>query len=62
MSTLKKVWDFLNGKKTAIGGVLVFVASFEHLPGWIGQQPVDLIYYIGSGLLGTGLLHKWVKK
>jgi len=57
----KKIWDFFDGKKTSIGALLLFAAGFEHLPSWIGQDYVDLIFYIGTALAGIGTAHRIAK-
>jgi hypothetical protein len=57
-----KFWNWLNGKKTVIGGVLLFVATVMTqaavpVAPWI----IMVIQYSGEAILGTGLVHKAVK-
>lgn len=61
MRFIKDAWSWINGKKTAFGAVLLFLANAPHLSGFIGQEAIDIIYYIGTGLAGIGIGHKFVK-
>ena len=54
----KKIWDFLNGNKTVIGGALLVIA--EILPN--KQTALYAILQIVGGILtGGGILHKYAK-
>jgi len=53
----KKVWNWLNGKKTVIGSVLLFGAQFLK-PHTVAYQ---IAFYGGTFLAGGGAAHK-VKK
>jgi hypothetical protein len=49
---MKKIWEWLNGKKTVIGTLLI-AASF------VIPEPYDKVAYTLGGLIGgTGLAHK----
>ena len=55
-----KFWDFLNGKKTVIGGaVMLFVklAPFIGVPADVAQ----VVDEIATAILALGLTHKAVK-
>ena len=62
-------WDWLNGKKLVIGGIL-FIASdvlvkviFPHLtatPEWL-KMIQELLSYGADAFAGVGLIHKGVK-
>jgi hypothetical protein len=57
-----KVWNWLDGKKTIIGGILLFVATIMTqaavpVPPWV----ISAIQYAGEAFIGTGLTHKAVK-
>lgn len=56
-----KIWVFLNGKKTVIGGFIVWLCATPHLPEIIGPEVIDILYYIGTGLLFGGGVHKVLK-
>ncbi len=67
---LKQIWDFLDNKKTVIGGTMMLMAMiFEKLVGiWMGDSPpdwapktIETLYYLGSVFTGVGLSHKGVK-
>lgn len=71
---LINLWNFLNGKKTVIGGTILLALSilttFENqflvgiwhvtLPSW-NPQILSSLQWVGSVLTGVGLLHKAVK-
>lgn len=60
------MWDKLNGKKTVIGGVLLWLAwALGGVPdelhaAWI-DTAINLLDWIGGILLPGGLIHKGVK-
>lgn len=53
---MKKIWNFLSGKKTIIGLALMEL-SHTSLAGDFSQ----LMYIVGGALAGTGLVHKGFK-
>ena len=58
MSFLKKIWEWLSGNKTAIGGFLLALA----ISGLIENQLiVDILTWVGTFLGGIGLVHKAIK-
>lgn len=66
---MRKLWEFLSGKKTTIGAILLFVATFfsEVIVGkwnataeWI-QPTIETLSWIGMALTGIGLGHKRIK-
>lgn len=56
-----KIWNWLSGKKTAIGAVLLIICGIPHLDQLIGQEIIDVIYYLGTAFGVGGVIHK-VKK
>lgn len=56
-----KIWNWLNGKKRTLGIIIIFVAQAPHLVDIVGQQPIDIMFYLGSGLAGTGVIHAFFK-
>lgn len=69
MNQVMKLWQFLNGKKTAIGGILLFMSAFLTQV-VMGIWAVDALWvdrlaqtcdWGGMLVLGTGLAHKGVK-
>ena len=59
MSYLKKVWDYLNGKKTFFASFLFTVYMVGVINGWYGydQQVVNVL----EMAFGVGLSHKIAK-
>ncbi len=67
---LKEVfmWEWLNGKKTVIGSVFLFIALniatafgwFSFDPAWLSTL-ITILTWIGNTLVGGGLTHKVVK-
>jgi len=62
MKTLKKIWDWLNGKKTNIAAGALLIIKVLMMCGVPIPAPaleiMDLLFY---SLLGIGLGHKAVK-
>lgn len=54
----EKAWQFLNGKKTTIGTVMLFAANYVK-PHTVAYQ---VLFYGGTLLGGTGIIHKAQKK
>ena len=56
---LKKIWDWLNGNKTAIGALCLALAG----SGLIGEQTLayTLLVWLGGVLGGVGVIHKIAK-
>lgn len=55
---LNNLWNWLDGKKTAIGAILLIISGIPHLNTWIDPDIIDAIYYIGSMLGAGGVIHK----
>lgn len=62
INKIKTLWKWLNGKKTVIGGFIVWISALPHLSEIIPQQFVDVVYYVGTGLLLGGGVHKVAKR
>ena len=65
-----KIWDYLNGKKTAIGTAAFIAACLlnEVVKGiwgvdaaWINPA-IETLNWVGMVFGGTGLVHKGIKK
>jgi len=75
MKTIQNLWDYLNGKKTAIGAALVTAAFLLPIveqelivgiwelatPLWFGKV-VKTLAWVGTALVGTGFAHKLKKQ
>ena len=70
MNYLIKAWEWFNGKKTAIGATLLFIATFlseiivskwDAQGGWI-QPTIETLQWLGMALTGLGLGHKAIKE
>mgnify|MGYP003622338912 CR=1 FL=1 len=63
---MEKVWDFLNGKKMAIGFLILWLTDKPWFLQLVPDGPIesaifDILVLIGSTLAGTGILHKGYK-
>ena len=60
---MKKIWDFLNGKKTTIGMLLVLLAqgSQAFFPQLMSVEQINFLYTTGALIGGVGVLHKGAK-
>jgi hypothetical protein len=58
---MKSIWNWLDGKKTTFGAVLLIVHGVPHLEQWIGIEALDVIYYLGTALGAGGILHRATK-
>ena len=58
MGTVNAIWEWLDGKKTVFGAILLMVYGIPHLEQWTGIEALDIIYYIGSTLATGGIIHK----
>lgn len=54
---LKKTWDYMDRKKTVIGGAMVWLSTLTK-PHTVAYF---VLYYGGSILGGTGVIHKVYK-
>lgn len=61
MNTIKFVFNFLNNRKTVIGGVIAFIAGGLFTLGLIDQNLFDVIIKWDLLVLGIGIGHKVVK-
>lgn len=55
---MKKILNFLNGKKTIIGLGLM---ELSHITG-IEPQIASIMFMVGSALAGVGFVHKGIKE
>ena len=58
MKSLLKLWDYLSGKKTLAGAVLLFINGGLMALGY----EVPGLYELGMAMVGVGLAHKVIKK
>jgi len=60
---MKKAWNWLNGRKTVIGTVIILAAEGVKLffPELIEPQKIEFVQSIGMILGGVGLVHKGAK-
>lgn len=56
-STAADVWEFLDGKKTVIGGIMVWASSTIPMP----PLYQGILYWGGVLIGGTGVVHKATK-
>ena len=55
MKALKNVWSFLDGKKTYIGGAIVFIAGGLKALEIISQEVFEVLVAIGGSITAYGL-------
>lgn len=55
---MNNVWDFLSGKKTAIGGTAQSIISWAFLAGKIDKDTAIFLQTIITIWLGVGISHK----
>lgn len=55
MKALKNVWSFLDGKKTYIGGAIVFIAGGLKALEIISQEVFEVLVAIGGSVTAYGL-------
>ena len=60
MKNTKKIWIWLNGKKTIIGLLGLQIISYPFTERW-DPQIVDILTWTFNILAGGGLLHKGTK-
>jgi len=60
---LGSVWNYFNGKKTYIGGIVYLLAKGGQAfaPTLLPHDQYEFIQIVGESLLGVGLGHKLVK-
>lgn len=61
-----KIWNWLDGKKTIIGLVMLWLSDRIWLKEFIPDGPIegmclDTLIYIGGALAGLGFAHKIIK-
>ncbi len=61
MKYLNQFWNWLDGKKTAIGAILSLGTAYLMAKGWIGDAEVTLLLGFSTLFVGVGLSHKAVK-
>ena len=63
VETLKETWEFLNGKKTTIGMIMMITAQGlqAFFPHALTPDQIDFIQAAGAAVGGLGLLHKGAK-
>lgn len=54
--------NWLNGKKTIIGAVIMFLAYGAHGMGWLNDPMFSWVSNLAEAVLGVGLVHKAVKQ
>lgn len=60
MKKLNEIWEFLDGKKTAIGAAIMITGNV--LAMFPPTAPAaQAVLYVGSAIAGFGLVHKSVK-
>ena len=60
MEKLNQFWEFISGKKTAIGGALLIAGNIlRKFPQT--QVAAEVVSEVGMYLTGFGLVHKGVK-
>jgi phage-related minor tail protein len=58
---MKKIWNWLDGKKTVIGAVAANIASWLALKGYLNDPTAGMVMGIIAAITGVGLAHKAVK-
>ncbi len=63
---MEKIWKFLDGKKMAIGFLILWLTDkpwfLELIPDGVFESAIfDILVLIGSTLAGFGILHKGYK-
>jgi hypothetical protein len=53
-----KIWEWLNGKKTAIGGILATTIAFLNIKGVIDGDTATYLLSLSSLIIGVGVTHK----
>ena len=61
MNTLKKIWEFWNGKKTVVGAVGLFLTYGAEGLGWLSPEIASALKAVFGSLGATGLVHKGIK-
>ncbi len=70
MNKVRQAWEYLSGKKTVIGTVLLTGSPAYHqvIEGiwevgqyWVVTNVLDTADWLGMAFGGVGLGHKWVK-
>ena len=60
MQKLKEVWEFLNGKKSVIGGSFMFLARLMEMFGFDGAL-TQALSDLGMAIMTVGFGHKAMK-
>ncbi len=58
MNNYEAIWNWLDGKKTAFGLILLIICGAPHLDKWISSDVLEMIYYFGSILGAGGVVHR----
>jgi hypothetical protein len=58
---MRKVWKWFDGKKAFIGALFLIFHGVPHIEQWIRPEFLDIIYYIGTTLGASSLLHRAAK-
>ncbi len=63
MKNAKELWKFLNGKKTAIGMLLMLLAqgSQAFFPHLMNAEQLNFLQTTGTVIGGMGIIHKGAK-
>lgn len=59
---MKDLWIWLNGKKTAIGGILATTIAFLNVKGVIDSDTATYLLSLSTLIIGVGVTHKMMKK
>lgn len=55
---MKKLWNFLSGKKSVIAGVLAITFGFLQAKGVIDAETASYLLGLATLILGVGVVHK----
>jgi hypothetical protein len=62
METLNKIWEFLDGKKTVIGFIIVVICGDPNLGNYLPAYWISVLHYVGTSIGGVGIGHKLLKR
>lgn len=58
MKYLKVLWEWFNGNKTQLGGLIIAIIASGFIPEGLVY---DILAWVGGILAGTGVAHKVLK-
>jgi len=59
---MKAIWNWLNGKKSVIGGLASLTVGFLQAKDIIDSETAVYLLSVSAIILGVGITHKIVKK